>query len=158
MASLGHNELIYSFFSLFEILLWCFWPCDVNLGVKLLQTYLEIILFLINDFTIHIIPRSHQAEGYRGQCSLSVCHVHPSICASVCFKKWYPTSQNIPHIKSMKDCTQPLHKHKSNWILCHYLMVKWSVAEKLSWFIRHLSDGLYTFYSNLWNHSSDIWA
>ena len=25
-------------------------------------------------------------------------------------------------------------------------------------FIRHLSDGLYRFYSNLWNLSSDIWA
>ena len=32
------------------------------------------------------------------------------------------------------------------------------VAEKLSWFIRHLSDGLYIFYSKLWNLSSDIWA
>ena len=32
-----------------------------------------------------------------------------------------------------------------------------SVAEKRSWFIRHLSDGLYIFYSNLWNLSSDIW-
>ena len=32
-----------------------------------------------------------------------------------------------------------------------------SVAEKRSWFIRHLSDGLYVFYSNLWNLSSDIW-
>ena len=27
------------------------------------------------------------------------------------------------------------------------------VAEKLSWFIRHLSDGLHIFYSNLWNLS-----
>ena len=26
------------------------------------------------------------------------------------------------------------------------------------WFIRHLSDGLLIFYSNLWNLSSDIWA
>ena len=34
---------------------------------------------------------------------------------------------------------------------------QYSVAEKLSWFIRHLSDELYTFYSNLWNLSSDIW-
>ena len=33
-----------------------------------------------------------------------------------------------------------------------------SVAKKLSWFIRHLSDGLDIFYSNLWNLSSDIWA
>ena len=33
-----------------------------------------------------------------------------------------------------------------------------SVHEKLSWFIRHLSNGLYIFYSNLWNLSSDIWA
>ena len=32
-----------------------------------------------------------------------------------------------------------------------------SVDEKLSWFIRHMSDGL-IFYSNLWNLSSDIWA
>ena len=33
-----------------------------------------------------------------------------------------------------------------------------SVTEKLSWFIRHLSDGLYIFYSKLWNLSSDIWV
>ena len=33
-----------------------------------------------------------------------------------------------------------------------------SVPEKFSWFIRHVSDGLYIFYSNLWNLSSDIWA
>ena len=33
-----------------------------------------------------------------------------------------------------------------------------SVPEKLSGFIRHLSDGLYIFHSNLWNLSSDIWA
>ena len=32
------------------------------------------------------------------------------------------------------------------------------VGEKLSWFIRHLSDGLYIIYSNLWNLLSDIWA
>ena len=31
-----------------------------------------------------------------------------------------------------------------------------SVAEKLSWSIRHLSDGLYMFYSNLWNLSSEM--
>ena len=34
--------------------------------------------------------------------------------------------------------------------------VSCSVDEKLSWFIRHMSDGL-IFYSNLWNLSSDIW-
>ena len=34
---------------------------------------------------------------------------------------------------------------------CH-LQCRW----KLSWFIRHMSDGL-IFYSNLWNLSSDIW-
>ena len=33
-----------------------------------------------------------------------------------------------------------------------------SVAEKLSWFIRQLSDGLYIFYLNRSNFSSDIWA
>ena len=36
-----------------------------------------------------------------------------------------------------------------------------NVAEKVSWFIRHLSDGLYIFCLNLWNFSScssDIWA
>ena len=36
-----------------------------------------------------------------------------------------------------------------------------TVHEKLSSFIRHvryLSNGLYIFYSNLWNLSSDIWA
>ena len=33
-----------------------------------------------------------------------------------------------------------------------------SVGEKLSWFIRHLSDGLYIFHTNLWNLPSDIWA
>ena len=33
-----------------------------------------------------------------------------------------------------------------------------SVGEKLSWFIRHLSDGLYIFYINLWNLPSEIWA
>ena len=31
-------------------------------------------------------------------------------------------------------------------------------VEKLSRFIRHLSDGLYIFYSNMWNLSSDIWV
>ena len=36
--------------------------------------------------------------------------------------------------------------------------ISYSVHEKLSWLIRHLSDGLYIFYSNLWNLSSDIWA
>ena len=35
---------------------------------------------------------------------------------------------------------------------------KCSVGEKLSWFIRHLSDGLYIFYINLWILPSDIWA
>ena len=34
----------------------------------------------------------------------------------------------------------------------------YSVDKKLSWFIRHLSDGLYIFYINLWNFPSDIWA
>ena len=33
-----------------------------------------------------------------------------------------------------------------------------SVGDKLSWFIRHLSDGLYIFYINLWNLPPDIWA
>ena len=33
-----------------------------------------------------------------------------------------------------------------------------SAVEKLSWLIRYLSSGLYMFYSNLWNLSSDIWA
>ena len=33
-----------------------------------------------------------------------------------------------------------------------------SVPEKLSWFIRHLSDELDVFYSDSWNLSSDIWA
>ena len=33
-----------------------------------------------------------------------------------------------------------------------------SVPEKLASFIRHLSDGLYVFYSNSWNLSSDIWT
>ena len=33
-----------------------------------------------------------------------------------------------------------------------------SVSEKLSWFTRHLSDGLYIFHRNLWNLPSDIWA
>ena len=32
-----------------------------------------------------------------------------------------------------------------------------SAGENLSWFIRHLSDGCYIFYLNLWNVSSDIW-
>ena len=36
--------------------------------------------------------------------------------------------------------------------------VFYSVSEKLSWLIRHLSDGLYIFYINLWNFPSDIWA
>ena len=35
---------------------------------------------------------------------------------------------------------------------------KISVGEKLSWFIRHLSDGLYISHTNLWNLPSDIWA
>ena len=35
-------------------------------------------------------------------------------------------------------------------------LVWYSVAEKLSWSIRHLSDGLYIFCSNLWNLSSEI--
>ena len=33
-----------------------------------------------------------------------------------------------------------------------------TAAEKLSRFIRYLSDGLYIFYSNLWNLSSDNWT
>ena len=33
-----------------------------------------------------------------------------------------------------------------------------SVGKKLSWFIRHLCDGLYIFHTNLWNLPSDIWA
>ena len=33
-----------------------------------------------------------------------------------------------------------------------------SVCKNLSWFIRHLSDGFYIFYINLWNLPSDIWA
>ena len=36
-------------------------------------------------------------------------------------------------------------------ILCQFWDLEGSVAEKLSWFIRHLSDGLYLFYTNLWN-------
>ena len=42
-------------------------------------------------------------------------------------------------------------------LACH-LPHNTSVGEKLSWFIRHLSDGLYIFYMNLWNFPSDIWA
>ena len=34
----------------------------------------------------------------------------------------------------------------------------YSVGEKLSWFIRLLSEELYIFYTNLWNLPSDIWA
>ena len=60
----------------------------------------------------------------------------------------------------------------AGWTIIEELSIRWwvyicdllgtenacySVAEKLSWFIRHLSDELYTFYSNLWNLSSDIW-
>ena len=33
-----------------------------------------------------------------------------------------------------------------------------NVGEKLTWFIRHLSDGLYIFRINLWNLPSDIGA
>ena len=39
---------------------------------------------------------------------------------------------------------------------------KWPVSaaqcKRKTWFIRHLSDGLYIFHINLWNLPSDIWA
>ena len=44
------------------------------------------------------------------------------------------------------------------WILSEPLGINYSVGEKLSRFIRHLSDGLYIFHRNLWNLPSDIWA
>ena len=41
------------------------------------------------------------------------------------------------------------------WPLCYMVT---SVGKKLSWLIRHLSDGFYIFFTNLWNLPSDIWA
>ena len=41
------------------------------------------------------------------------------------------------------------------FMFIHYIS---SVGEKLAWFIRHLSDGLYIFHINLWNLPSDISA
>ena len=40
----------------------------------------------------------------------------------------------------------------------HSLMTHIQCRQKLSWFIRHLSDGLYIFHTNLLNLTSDIWA
>ena len=47
-----------------------------------------------------------------------------------------------------KKSKEPLQHIKSVWN---------SIAEKLWWFIRQLSEGPYIFYWNLWNISSDIW-
>ena len=44
-------------------------------------------------------------------------------------------------------------KYKSRFIVLIY-----SAAEKLPWLIRHLSNDLYIFYSNLWNLSLYIWS
>ena len=55
--------------------------------------------------------------------------------------------------RSVLNLTLALWTHDSRVI-----PVYCSVTEKLSWFIRHLSDGLYIFYSKLWNPPSDSWA
>ena len=61
---------------------------------------------------------------------------------------------NLTHWPSVIDC------NFKYIIFKHILFSDWylSVAEKLSWFIRQLFNGLYIFYLNLWNLSLDIWA
>ena len=49
-------------------------------------------------------------------------------------------------------------RHLNQCWLISEIEIKISVGEKLSWFIRHLSDGLCIFHTNLWNLPSDIWA
>ena len=51
-----------------------------------------------------------------------------------------------------------LHGRCSRREVCSFALDDSSAGEKLSWFIRHLSDGLYRFYINLWKFPSDIWA
>ena len=57
-------------------------------------------------------------------------------------------------VKHSPPCSPADIEHLSS---CDLVCVS-SVGEKLSWFIRHLSDGLYIFYINLGNFPSDIWA
>ena len=61
------------------------------------------------------------------------------------------------HIRS-SDFYNPLARQTSAFNLKFGSLWWLRCCWKLSWFIRHLSDGLYVFYSNLWNLSSDIWA
>ena len=56
------------------------------------------------------------------------------------------------NVLNRMNCTI-CHKAIFHTTFFHYLS---SVPEKLLWFIKHLSDGLYIFYSNLWNLSSEI--
>ena len=76
----------------------------------------------------------------------------------VCSSPWALGVLNTVSHSVQFACLGPLELTDLN--LIHHEISYFIVPGKLSWFIRHLSDGLYipVFYSNLWNLSSDIWA
>ena len=86
-------------------------------------------------------------------------------------KDWMNFSQSSKLASNWNKEAQALHGHTYGEISkifhgssYHLEILKFlyqsgdSVGEKLSWFMRHLFNGVYIFYINLWNFASDICA
>ena len=85
---------------------------------------------------------------------VSVCSTMSPSSASGCSALGNPSRVPLASTASWRNsCTLTSGDTDWNINIYHRYILYHSVPEKLSWFIRHLSDGLYIFYSNLWNLS-----
>ena len=77
-----------------------------------------------------------------------------------------PTKKNVywnyciqAHHESFTKIFKSMNfSHTSHETFGNSFNQSFAVGKKLPWFIRHLSDGLYLFFINLWNFPWDIWA